>query len=175
MNKYFAHLRTVGKHRKLVRKLCFKCGYYKRGLLHDLSKYSPSEFYQYHYYQGTRSPIDAEKEMYGYSPAWLHHKSRNKHHWEYWTDTGKYGIFGVPIPQEYMIEMICDWVSASITYSGRNIDFDEPYDAPLNYYMAHLNSRIFEKMTEQFLRYCLKIIANEGINAFCRFAKNRRN
>ena len=40
----FGHLKTVHKHRKYVRKYCFRCGLYKRGLLHDLSKYSPTEF-----------------------------------------------------------------------------------------------------------------------------------
>ena len=66
---------------------CFKCGLYWQGLVHDLSKYSWTEFsVGAKYYQGTRSPNDAERESKGYSSAWLHHKGRNKHHLEYWVD-----------------------------------------------------------------------------------------
>jgi len=60
---------------------------YKQGLLHDLSKYSPVEFLVgCKYYQGTRSPNNAEREDIGVSTSWLHHKGRNKHHFEHWVD-----------------------------------------------------------------------------------------
>ena len=66
---------------------CFMRGLYRLGLVHDLSKYSWTEFsVGAKYYQGTRSPNDAERESKGYSSAWLHHKGRNKHHLEYWVD-----------------------------------------------------------------------------------------
>ena len=85
--KILKHFFTVARHRWLVRKHCFKCGLIKQGLFHDLSKYSPSEFWAgARYYQGNRSPQAREREIYGYSAAWLHHKGRNKHHFEYWTD-----------------------------------------------------------------------------------------
>lgn len=89
MNKVLAHLHTINKHKVKVTHLCFRCHLYKQGLLHDLSKYSYIELKTgFHYYQGFRSPIDAEKEEKGYSLGWLHHKGRNKHHWEYWLDFG---------------------------------------------------------------------------------------
>ncbi len=85
--KALKHLRTINHHKLLVMKHCFKVGLYKQGLLHDLSKYSPTEFLVgCKYYQGTRSPNNAEREATGYSQAWLHHKGRNKHHYEYWID-----------------------------------------------------------------------------------------
>ena len=81
------HFRTITHHKILVMKECFKLGLYRQGLLHDLSKYSPSEFWTgVKYYQGDRSPNAAEREQIGYSAAWLHHKGRNKHHFEYWID-----------------------------------------------------------------------------------------
>ena len=73
--KAFAHFCTITKHKKLVLKECFRVGLYKQGLLHDMSKYSWTEFrVGCRYYQGTRSPNNAEREEKGYSSAWLHHK-----------------------------------------------------------------------------------------------------
>lgn len=81
------HFQTITEHKCLVMKECFKVGLYKQGLLHDLSKYTPEEFRTgVLYFQGNRSPNAAEKEKMGYSGAWLHHKGRNKHHYEYWID-----------------------------------------------------------------------------------------
>lgn len=81
------HFKTITKHRHAVIRNCFKAGIPLQGLRHDLSKYLPSEFIPgAKFYQGTRSPNEAEREKYGYSAAWLHHKGRNKHHFEYWTD-----------------------------------------------------------------------------------------
>ena len=81
------HLKTITKHHNLVMGYCFRAGLYQQGLLHDLSKLSPEEFLVgAKYYQGTRSPNNAEREATGVSRAWLHHKGRNKHHFEYWID-----------------------------------------------------------------------------------------
>lgn len=80
----WGHFKTITAHKLLVMKYCFKIGLYKQGLLHDLSKYAPSEFLVgARYYQGTRSPNNAEREDTGVSTAWMHHKGRNKHHFEY--------------------------------------------------------------------------------------------
>ena len=82
--KWYRHLKTINRHKRMVMHNCFKCGLYWQGLVHDLSKYSWTEFsVGAKYYQGTRSPNDAERESKGYSSAWLHHKGRNKHHLEY--------------------------------------------------------------------------------------------
>ena len=93
------HLHTVGKHRREVRRLCFKCGLYWQGLVHDLSKYSLVEFIpQIKYWTGKRSPIDEEIDDIGYSSAWLHHKGRNKHHYEYWLDPAHCKEFPKAVP-----------------------------------------------------------------------------
>lgn len=124
MNKFFGHLKTINNHKKLVTILLFRCGLYKQGILHDLSKYHPVEFLAgVKYYQGYRSPINAEKEIKGYSLGWLHHKGKNKHHWEYWLDNAGpnvtdaiHGIVAVEMPKEYVVEMVCDRIAASINY-----------------------------------------------------------
>ena len=76
-----AHLHTVNRHRRMVRHYCFRLGLVWQGLTHDLSKYSPTEFWRgVKYYQGWRSPNDQERLENGVSLAWLHHKGRNRHH-----------------------------------------------------------------------------------------------
>ncbi|MCM1133682.1 MAG: DUF5662 family protein, partial [Ruminococcus flavefaciens] len=119
IKNFFGHLRTITAHRHLVMRHCFKAGIIKRGLFHDLSKYSPSEFIPgVLYFQGNRSPNEREREVNGYSTAWIHHKGRNKHHFEYWTDYSiKTGTLDpVRMPDEYIFEMFCDRVAASKIY-----------------------------------------------------------
>ena len=106
MIKAWEHFKTITKHKILVMQGCFKVGLYRQGILHDLSKYSPEEFLVgVKYYQGDRSPNNAEREAIGYSSAWLHHKGRNKHHYEYWIDYStkeiKGGIAPAPMPKRY--------------------------------------------------------------------------
>lgn len=105
------HFGTITKHKLLVMKACFQVGLYRQGLLHDLSKYGWTEFrVGCRYYQGTRSPNNAEREEKGYSSAWLHHKGRNKHHYEYWIDYGTHGavLEGMKMPVNYVVEMFLD-------------------------------------------------------------------
>ena len=81
------HFYTITEHKVMVARHCFRVGMYWQGITHDLSKYTPAEFLQgCKYYQGFQSPNNAEREDKGYSAAWLHHKGRNKHHYEYWID-----------------------------------------------------------------------------------------
>ena len=123
MNRFFGHLSTISKHKIKVTRLCFRCGLYAQGIKHDLSKYSPVEFCAgVRYYQGNRSPIDKEKEVKGYSLGWLHHKGRNKHHWEYWLDNGKNGVHPLEMPVNYVVEMFCDRVAASQIYMKDRYD-----------------------------------------------------
>ena len=127
---FWGHLRTVCHHRALVRKYCFRLGLYRQGLTHDLSKFSPWEFWTgVKYYQGDHSPNDAERRERGYSAAWMHHKGRNRHHFEYWTDysTKGEGIIGIEMPKEYVAEMFCDRLAASRTYRRDDFDPADPY------------------------------------------------
>ena len=107
---FWGHLKTISHHRRLVRKYCFRLGLYWQGLTHDLSKYSPIEFWAgVKYFQGDRSPNDAQRRERGYSASWLHHKGRNRHHFEYWTD------------------MFCDRLAASRVYRGKDFQLADPY------------------------------------------------
>ncbi|MBO7697638.1 MAG: catalase [Erysipelotrichaceae bacterium] len=135
LQRFFGHLKTINRHRYLVMTTCFKCGMYKQGLLHDLSKYSPEEFFSsVKYFQGFRSPIGKEKEVLGYSNCYLHHKGRNKHHWEYWIDRKPKSIelYVFPMPYRYMLESVIDRISASKTYKKNEYTDEEPYNFFIN-------------------------------------------
>ena len=120
IKNFFGHLHTVNKHRWYVFKLSLIAGIPFRGLVHDLSKYSPSEFIEsVKYFDGKVSPIKKSKLANGYSKAWLHHRSRNKHHFEYWYDFNS-PIKTPVIPFKYFCELICDNIAASMVYSGKD-------------------------------------------------------
>ncbi|MCI5774860.1 MAG: DUF5662 family protein [Erysipelotrichaceae bacterium] len=131
--KLYRHFVTITSHKLMVTKLCFKLHLYKQGILHDLSKYSWVEFSAgVKYYQGHRSPIDAEKAAKGYSLGWLHHKGRNKHHWEYWTDKNRDGIYCHKIPYNYVLEMCCDRVAACKIYQKQAYTQASAYEYFIN-------------------------------------------
>lgn len=155
------HYKTVHEHRKLVRQGCFKIGLYFQGLTHDLSKYSPTEFLVgLKYYQGYRSPNNAEREEKGYSAAWLHHKGRNKHHYEYWIDYSSRvkGMIPVRMPNRYIAEMYMDRVAASKIYNGSNYKDD----FPLKYYLKGKDLNLIEEETKKELEKLLKMLSNHG-------------
>lgn len=172
MNCIVEHFKTVCRHKKEVFKECKSCGIPVQGILHDMSKFSPTEFIpSAKYFQGDRSPINAEKEQIGYSAAWLHHKGHNKHHWEYWTDfdeTGK--IIPAKIPYKYVVEMICDWIGAGKVYSSYKW---KPSD-PLDYYNKVRAGRHFNRQTEILILMFLREIRDNGLNGFHRLARSRK-
>ena len=155
------HFNTITKHRHKVITHCFKVGIGFQGLFHDLSKYSFAEFIPgAKYYQGNRSPNEKERELFGYSAAWMHHKGRNKHHFEYWNDlnvaTMRYEP--VPMPIKYIKEMFCDRVAASKIYQGNKYSDKHP----LEYYLkGNARSRMHDD-TANTLEAWLKMLADEG-------------
>lgn len=160
--KGIEHFCTITKHKMMVMKYCFSVGLYRQGLLHDLSKYSPTEFLVgAKYYQGTRSPNNAEKEKKGYSSAWLHHKGRNKHHFEYWLDySGKDNpvFIGMKMPVNYVIEMFLDRIAASKIYQGENYTQKNP----LMYYERSKSYHVIYPSSQKLLEKLLHILAEQG-------------
>jgi len=157
-----AHFKTITKHKLLVMKYCFLVGLYKQGLLHDLSKYTPSEFWiGAKYYQGTQSPNNAERLDRGYSSAWLHHKGRNKHHFEYWLDYSldrNKVMEGMKMPICYVVEMFLDRVAAGQIYNGKNFSQDNPWE----YYEKGRAKTLLHPKTRELLEYLLKMYAKKG-------------
>ncbi len=172
-NNFKGHLTTINRHKMLVMEHCFKCGLYRQGLLHDLSKYNPIEFFRgVVYYQGDRSPNSEERRVKGYSLAWLHHKGRNKHHFEYWIDngTGKDKHFkGMRMPDRYVAEMFCDRVAACKTYNKEKYTSADPY----NYYAKNKYYYLLHPEVERLLERLLIMLRDKGEDyAFAYIRKN---
>lgn len=166
------HFKTITTHKLLVMRYCFKVGLYKQGLLHDLSKYRWIEFSAgIKYYRGDVSPNGVQKNVEGYSAAWLHHKGRNKHHFEYWIDYGenmKDGLVGMNMPTKYVVEMFIDRMSASMNYKKEKYNDRsalEYYEGQVNYYVLHEESKaLIEKL--------LNMLANDGEEKTLKYIKN---
>ncbi len=155
------HLKTITHHKWLVLKGCFAVGLYWQGLTHDLSKYAPREFLVgAKYYQGDRSPNGAERQDKGYSEAWMHHKGRNRHHYEYWTDmspvTHRYE--SVPMPRKYLAEMVMDRIAACKTYKGSAYTDA----APLEYLEGSWERLLMHSQTKRELSYLLTMLKDRG-------------
>lgn len=159
LQKTFQHLKTIHEHRSIVRKFCFQCGLYKQGLTHDLSKYSFAELLpSIHYYQGYRSPYTKEKELHGYSLGWLHHKGCNKHHWEYWWDKidGKWQA--IKMPQNYVVESVCDRIAACKVYQKEQYT----QSSALNYYLNSHDEQNLHPQTANLFERILRYIEKYG-------------
>lgn len=155
------HFRTITRHKIKVMQHCFRIGLYRQGLTHDNSKYSPVEFFSgAKFYNGTRSPNETERETNGYSLAWMHHKGRNRHHFEYWVDINPVSKRYEPVkmPLKYAAEMFCDRVAASKIYNGsRYTD-----RTALDYFNRGRPVRIIHSETSDFLEKLLTMLADEG-------------
>lgn len=168
----WGHLCTITHHRHMVMRFCFCVGLYRQGLLHDLSKYSWTEFrVGCKYYQGTRSPNNAEREETGYSRAWLHHKGRNRHHYEYWIDYSMKpgeGMIGLEMPVNYVVEMFLDRIAASKIYE-RDAYTDR---SPLRYYERGAAEMMIHPKTRKLLRYLLEMLAEKGERKTLSYIRN---
>jgi len=159
------HLKTITHHHNLVMTHCFKCGLYWQGLFHDLSKLSPVEFWSgAKYFCGTESPNNVQRRTLGYTPAWLHHKGRNKHHLEYWIDYSlgeDSPLAGMRMPNKYVVEMVCDRIAASKTYLKDKYTDEGPW----NYYLFGKNHLVLHPETRATLEKCLTVLKDEGEDA----------
>lgn len=157
----FLHFCTITKHRHRVISHCFRAGIGWQGLFHDLSKYSPAEFIPgARYYQGTRSPNEGERETLGYSLAWMHHKGRNRHHFEYWNDLSTKTKMYEPVkmPLRFVKEMLCDRIAASKIYRGKAYT-----DAmPLEYFQRGNARKKMHPDTADLLESWLVMLAERG-------------
>lgn len=159
VGKFFGHLKTVCKHKYWVSYYAMRLGIPVRGLLHDLSKFHPVEFFEsVKYYTGTHSPIDECKKMNGYSKAWMHHKGHNKHHYEYWQDNFDNGGQPLCMPYKETLEMLCDYLGAGRAYNGKDFTFQKEYEwwknkssKPLAMHevQKHFFDYVFQSMSER--------------------------
>lgn len=158
---------------------CFRVGLYKQGLLHDMSKYLPSELLMgfMYYDDGKSSPNNGERAEKEYSAAWLHHKGRNKHHFEYWLDyslnpskkKGDFPLQAVQMPRRYVAEMLMDRICASKNY---NKEAYTQHD-PLAYYERGRGHYVIHPQTAKELHGMLRILDERGEDELMWFVKER--
>ena len=154
------HFKKICTHKHYVRQYCWKVGLYKRGLTHDLSKFSPTEFWEgVKYYQGDNSPIDACKRANGYSKAWLHHKGRNSHHYEHWQDNFDNGGNPLLMPFEDSAEMLCDYLGAGKAYMGKNFNYSKEYEWWIN---KRKNNLAMHQVNKDFIECILIDLMSQG-------------
>ena len=168
------HFKTITSHRHMVIRHAFKAGIPMRGLLHDLSKYTPTEFGAgIKYYAGGKfSANENERKTLGYSKAWLHHKGRNKHHFEYWIDYEPHTKKMMPIkmPKKFVMEMFCDRVAASKIYQGKNYSDSHP----IEYFMKGKGTRFIHPETSDYLEKLLKMLQTDGEEATFRYIRKTK-
>lgn len=158
--KALKHFKTICIHKFWVFHYCWKAGIPFRGLVHDMSKFSPTEFFEsVKYFQGDRSPIDACKEANGWSKAWMHHKGRNAHHYEYWQDNFDKGGQPVQMPYENALELLCDYLGAGRAYQKK----DFTYQTELSWWENKKSKGIaMHPQTKLFVDKCLTALATYG-------------
>lgn len=158
--KPFKHLRTILKHKRLVFYNSCKLGILYRGLVHDLSKFRPSEFIRSSKsYLGNKTPTIKERENNdGYSYIAVYHTNRNKHHWQYWLDYNSKEILVKKFPYKYALEYIADIMSASKTYNPKNYNGT----VVLEYFKKHCVNYLLHPMTKAFIIECLNIYIDKG-------------
>lgn len=132
LKKHFKYLRYVLRHKWFVFLECVKMAYDMRapmliwrGVMHDISKFLPSEFFPYsnHFYGEGKSIKSGRDETGYYKPtdtgdakfdfAWLLHQKRNSHHWQWWVlpkDNGGMKVMKMGVID--ILEMVCDWKGA---------------------------------------------------------------
>lgn len=172
LRRLFGHFKTITTHKFYVAQGCFKLGLYYQGIVHDLSKYSPSEFIVgVKFFDGHRSPNAIERATSGgLSTAWLHHKGRNKHHFEYWIDYSNLPgrlVYGNRMPIKYLAEMVCDRRAACRTYNKEHYTPAAPWE----HYLKSKDHLIMDRDTRIVLENCLTVMKDQGEEAAFEFVR----
>lgn len=132
MKKYMQYLKYVLKHKKEVFRQCVKRKMFWHAITHDLSKFRPSEFFAYaeKFYGRKPNPKKMTSVVEAkFEAAWLHHKNRNKHHWNYWVDGhGK----PIPMPRKYVKQLICDWEAMGAVFGNSAASYFESKKQSMN-------------------------------------------
>ena len=170
IKNFFGHLYTITHHRHIVIRHAFKAGIGFQGLFHDLSKYSPKEMSIVKYYTGKKSPHQVCREEIGYSPCWIYHYHRNKHHFQFWWDEDEEGkIIPIKMPYKYVIESFCDMVGASKAYAQKNWEPKMVWD----YWQAKcVGKRIMNKESQYLVEKLIWNLYQMGEERFLTWYKN---
>lgn len=167
---YLKYLKYLIRHRWFVMLACFREGLYWQGLIHDWSKFLPSEFIPYAwYFYGEKLPsiyeshgdhrnmvfasgLYKERVEADFDMAWLRHQKCNPHHWQYWVlmeDSGK--VAALEMPHKYRVEMLCDWQGAGRAITGK-FDPNDPYAETREWYAKNEGKMILHDNTRAWIQ-----------------------
>lgn len=157
---FIKHFLLINKHKWFVFINCCKLGIPFIGLVHDLSKFSPSEFIKSSkYYKGTSSPVmEQRKNENLYSSICVHHVKRNKHHFEYRIDFYCGDLLLKSMPYKHALEYVADVIAASRAYNGINFKHNMPRD----YFNARKDRYLMHSATKEFITILLNNYAENG-------------
>lgn len=187
LDKHWQYFKYVWRHKWYVFIECCKLGIPFRGLVHDLSKYRPREWFPYteYFYGGerkTREEISKDwapwkKYEFGeaheaamkqskesikeeFDKAWLYHQRKNLHHWQWWIlkyDNGE--LVKIEMPIAYAKEMVADWRGAGRAITGKD-DILEWYGKNREKIQIHENTRTY---IEELMDYKENENVSEGV------------
>jgi len=154
MKAHLQYLSYVLRHKWFVLVECWKMGIFWRGLVHDLSKFTPAEWFPYvRYFYGdggtreSKGDYNVDDTPQDFEMAWNHHQKANDHHWQYWVRFGDDGTVKVlPMPPKARAEMLCDWRGA-----GRALGKPDT----LAWYSANLSKMILYPETRAWIEWKL--------------------
>jgi len=161
MMKHLLYLSYVIRHKWFVMLACWSEGLYWQGITHDLSKFSPSEWFAYaEYFYGNlipRSELAGDfrytyiktKEWHQdrFDLAWLSHQHQNNHHWQNWIlreDDGE--TKALPMSPKARLEMVCDWRGA-----GRAQGHGNQWSQTLGWYSTNQHRIILHPDTREWV------------------------
>ncbi len=105
---HWLHASYTLLHKWYVAQECWKYGLYYQGIVHDWTKFTPSEWNAYVGFHFLKT-LTYEQ----YEPVQLLHAHRNPHHWEAYVKPTPSGPKVLEIPDHYRKEMIADWKGAN--------------------------------------------------------------
>lgn len=160
MRRYLYYFLYVLRHKWFVFLQCCKFGIPWLGLVHDWSKFLPSEFIPYarYFHNPDGTPRQRRDDTGYYKPtdtgdvafdfAWLLHQKRNRHHWQWWILPEDYGgIKVLPMQEKYRLEMVADWIGAGLAQGAPDI---------IRWYIKNCDKMIFHTSTTAWIESILK-------------------
>lgn len=157
---YIEYFKYILEHKKNVYNACIDMSKKYKGkekaelifhaFVHDMSKFSPWEFIQYakwfHGPHGIKSVNvcieKSSKVKEGFLKGWQHHKDKNKHHWNYWSERN------LLMPEKYIRQMVCDWEAMGVKFNN----------SAKEYYLANQNKiGMIDKTSRLYLEILLGI------------------
>lgn len=140
MKHLLKYLGYVIEHKVNVFKACVKRKLYGHAITHDLSKFSPKEFFAYARY----FYIDRQTFKTEFEEAWKHHYQNNPHHWQYWL---KKDGTPKPIPYKYLEQMAADWEGMALKFG----------DTAQGYYLKNYKKINMEYNSRMWLEHILDL------------------